>query len=62
MNFINAQMPPKANGKPHTNKDYMVQGWNAANAGIKIDDCPYYATSTAEKHWKSGHRSFGKLS
>jgi ribosome modulation factor len=55
--FINAHLPPKANGKPHTNKDYYVQGWNAANAGVAVDDCPYYATSTAEKHWKAGHRS-----
>lgn len=57
MNFINAQLPPKANGKPHTNKDYEVQGWNAAEAGVAELDCPYIHTSTAEKHWLKGHRS-----
>lgn len=54
--FINQQLPPKANGKPATNKDFHVQGWNAAIAGLKIGDCPYYPTSTAEKHWKIGFR------
>lgn len=54
--FLNVQLPPKANGKPATNKDYHVQGWNAALADIASEDCPYYATSIAEKHWKAGHR------
>lgn len=57
MNFINGELPPKANGKKITNKDFYIQGWNAAGAGIKIEDCPYYASSTAEQHWKAGHRS-----
>lgn len=57
MTFINAHLPPKANGKPHTNKDYYAQGWNAAKAGIERNACPYYATSIAEKHWKAGHKS-----
>ena len=56
MNFRNEQLLTKPNGKPVTNKDYNMQGWNAAVAGIHIDDCPYYPTSTAEKHWKAGHR------
>lgn len=55
--FINAPLPPKANGKPATNKDYHVQGWNAALNGVGIDECPYYHSSTAEKHWKAGHRT-----
>lgn len=44
-----------------TNKQLFTQGWNAAVAGrgYTIDDCPYYATSTAEKHWKAGYRSAG---
>lgn len=57
MTFINAPLPPKANGKPNTNKDYFLQGWNAAQAGVKIEDCPYYATSTAEKYWLKGYKS-----
>jgi ribosome modulation factor len=40
-----------------TNKEYHGQGWNAALKGHSIDECPYYATSTAEKHWKAGFRS-----
>ncbi|MBY3333763.1 hypothetical protein HFN71_28635 [Rhizobium laguerreae] len=55
--MINAPLPPKANGKPNTNKDYEMQGWNASLAGIPEDACPYYATSTAEKYWLKGHRS-----
>lgn len=55
--MINAPLPPKPNGKPNTNKDYEIQGWNAASAGIPIEDCPYYPSSTAEKYWKKGHRS-----
>jgi hypothetical protein len=54
---INAQLPRRADGKPHTNKDYEVQGWNAKLGGFKIEDCPYYATSTAEKLWKKGFQS-----
>lgn len=55
--FKNEQLGPKANGKPNTNKDYYAQGWEAARAGYELDECPYYATSTAEKHWKLGHQS-----
>ncbi len=55
--FTNAQLPPKANGKPHTNKDYQEQGWNAVRAGYDENECPYYASSTAEKYWLKGHRS-----
>lgn len=56
--MINAPLPAGYNkGKPITNKQYFTQGWNAALAGFGIDECPYYATSTAEKHWKAGHRS-----
>lgn len=40
-----------------TNKTLEMQGWNAALAGHKITDCPYYATSTAEKYWLRGFRS-----
>jgi ribosome modulation factor len=47
-----SQMPGK-----RTNREYEMQGWNAALAGFSIDDCPYYATSTAERLWKKGHRS-----
>jgi ribosome modulation factor len=57
MTFLNKPLPAKANGKPNTNKDYQVQGWNAAEAGIDAKDCPYYATSTAEKYWLKGHKS-----
>ena len=55
MFFRNEPLP--SNGKPNTNKDYELQGWNAAEAGIAYEDCPYYATSTAEKYWKKGHKS-----
>lgn len=55
--IINKPLPPKANGKPHTHKDYHIQGWNAALAGVPAAECPYYATSTAEKHWLKGHAS-----
>jgi len=55
--FINKPLPTKPNGKPHTNKDFFIQGWNAADNGIAETDCPYYATSTAEKHWLKGYRS-----
>ena len=55
--FKNEQLGPKANGKPATNKDYFAQGWEAARAGYEVEECPYYATSTAEKHWKLGHQS-----
>lgn len=41
----------------HPNKAYVMQGWNARNAGLKIEDCPYYATSTAERLWKQGFNS-----
>lgn len=46
------QMPGK-----RTNKEYFTQGWNAANLGHKIEECPYYASSIAEKHWKAGFKS-----
>lgn len=55
--MINAPLPPKANGKPHTNKDYEVQGWNAKINGIAATDCPYYYSSTAEKYWLKGWNS-----
>ena len=57
MGFINAPLPAKPNGKPNTNKDYERQGWNAAQAGVKESECPYYTSSTAEKYWLKGHRS-----
>lgn len=47
-----AQMPGK-----RTNKEYVQQGWNANLLGHSIDECPYYATSPAEKLWKQGWRS-----
>ena len=40
-----------------TNKMYVLQGWNAAVAGFKIEDCPYFATSPAEGLWRKGFRS-----
>ena len=55
--FLNVQLPVRADGKPRTNKEYEVQGWNAALAGLSVEDCPYYATSTAEKLWKKGFQS-----
>lgn len=57
MTFTNEPLGLKANGKPNTNKDYELQGWNAASAGVAESECPYYATSTAEKYWLKGHRS-----
>lgn len=57
MTFMNKPLPPKENGKQNTNKDYLVQGWNAAVNGVSVNDCPYYATSTAEKYWLKGHKS-----
>ena len=57
MTFLNAQLPTKPNGKAPTNKDYQIQGWNAAKAGIAVEDCPYYYSSTAEKYWLIGHKS-----
>ena len=45
------QMPGK-----RTNKDYQMQGWNAAIAGFTIDQSPYYETSTADKYWRKGFR------
>lgn len=55
--MINAQLPPRTDGKPRTNKEYELQGWNAKLAGLAVEDCPYYATSTAEKLWKKGFQS-----
>ena len=58
MTFRNVQLESHmVRGKYVTNKDFFVQGWNAASAGVPIDECPYYASSTAEKHWKAGHSS-----
>lgn len=47
-----SQMPGK-----RSNKEYIMQGWNAAIEGFTIDQCPYYATSTAERLWKQGFRT-----
>jgi ribosome modulation factor len=56
--MLNAPLPANYNnGKPITNKQYFLQGWNAANAGIAREDCPYYPSSTAEKQWLKGHAS-----
>lgn len=55
--MLNAHLPPNANGKPRTNKQFELQGWNAARHGFKVDECPYYPTSTAEKHWTRGFKS-----
>ena len=56
--FRNVQLESHmVRGKFVTNKDFAAQGWNAASAGVAFDDCPYYATSTAEKHWKAGFRT-----
>lgn len=55
--MTNSPLPRNANGKPHTNKQFEVQGWNAKRAGFKAEDCPYYATSTAEKYWLKGFNS-----
>jgi ribosome modulation factor len=52
MNGPISQMPGK-----RTNKEYEMQGWNAALAGFAAADCPYFATSTAEKYWLRGFRS-----
>lgn len=60
MTFINKPLPPKPNGKPHTNKDYEIQGWNAFKAGIDQSQCPYYSSSTAEKYWLKGFKSAAK--
>lgn len=48
--------PATAMPGKRTNKEYEVQGWNAKEAGYKESDCPYYASSTAEKYWKKGFR------
>lgn len=40
-----------------SNKTLLMQGWNAAREGFSEKDCPYYATSTAEKYWLRGFRS-----
>ena len=56
--MTNAPLPSNYNnGKPITNKQYFTQGWNAKLAGFKAEDCPYYATSTAEKQWLKGWNS-----
>lgn len=56
MIFINKQLPPRADGKPRTNKEYMMQGFNAGKEGISVTECPYFASSTAEKWWIKGHK------
>lgn len=55
--FKNEPLGPRVNGKPNTNRDYFAQGWESARAGYDLEECPYYATSTAEKHWKRGWKS-----
>jgi ribosome modulation factor len=50
--MTNAPLPGK-----QPNKAYEVQGWNAKNHGFKAEDCPYYASSTAAKHWLKGFNS-----
>lgn len=50
--MTNAPMPGK-----RTNKEYTQQGWNARNAGFKVEDCPYFASSTAAKYWIKGWNS-----
>lgn len=40
-----------------TNKQLEMQGWNAALAGFRVDQCPYCATSTSEKYWLRGFKS-----
>lgn len=50
--MINAPLPGA-----RRNKDYQLQGWNAARHGFTAADCPYYASSTAAQHWLRGHRS-----
>jgi ribosome modulation factor len=54
--FRNEALPMRLDGKPHTNKDFLLQGYSAGQYGIDIKDCPYYKTSIAEKWWKKGHR------
>ena len=57
----NEPLPTKYNraGRPvpHSKKDYFIQGWNAAQAGLTVADCPYYATSTASENWIKGVKS-----
>lgn len=56
--MTNAPLPANYNnGKPITTKQYFLQGWNAASAGIAAADCPYYPTSAAEKAWLKGFNS-----
>jgi hypothetical protein len=50
--MTNAPMPGK-----RTNKEYVMQGWNARQFGIALADCPYYASSTAAKCWVKGWNS-----
>jgi hypothetical protein len=50
--MTNAPMPGK-----RTNKEYVMQGWNARQFGIALADCPYYASSTAAKYWVKGWNS-----
>lgn len=40
-----------------TNKQLELQGWNAAVAGYRVEDCPYYTCSTAGERWLKGFRS-----
>ncbi len=50
--FLNKPLPGK-----QPNKAYVMQGWNARREGIKLEECPYYASSIAEKFWKKGWNS-----
>lgn len=50
--MLNAPMPGY-----RTNKEYIIQGWNAREHGIALEDCPYYESSTAAKYWIKGWRS-----
>lgn len=54
---MNRPSPATAIPGKVTNKAYEVQGWNARVAGFSAKDCPYYATSTAEKYWLRGFRA-----
>lgn len=40
-----------------TNKEYVMQGWNAHKFGIALADCPYFDSSTAAKLWIKGWNS-----
>ncbi len=50
--MTNAPLPGK-----RANKEYVMQGYNARKFGFALDDCPYYASSAAEKLWIKGWNS-----